>query len=116
MGPSRYASYCERRIVMTTCDIITHLFCRVDDRMKAEHKHVQATLYPSEVVTIGLLFALKGGHFRPVVRWLTRDYADLFTGLPDRTRLQRLFKTHPGWFDRFMAAPSFFTVIDSYPI
>ena len=43
---------------MTTSDIITHLFCLVDDRMKEESKHPQATLYPSEVVTIGLLFAL----------------------------------------------------------
>jgi hypothetical protein len=26
-------------------------------------KHPQAKLYPSELVTIGILFALKGGHF-----------------------------------------------------
>ena len=101
---------------MTTLDIIIHLFCLVDDRMKDQQKHPQALLYPSEVVTIGLLFALKGGHFRAFYRWLARDYADLFTGLPDRTRLQRLCKTHQDWFATFLADPSFFTVIDCYPI
>src|SRR5260370_37781283 len=116
MRPSLYASYCERRTHMTTLDIIIHLFCFVDDRMQEEQKHPQATVYPSELVTIGLLFALKGGHFRAFSRWLARDYADLFTGVPDRTRLQRLCKTHQDWFARFMADPSFFTVIDCYPI
>jgi hypothetical protein len=74
-------------MVTTTSNIIDHLFCLVDDRMTEEHKHPQALLYPSEVVTIGILFALKGGHFRALVRRLAPDYADLFLGLSDRTRL-----------------------------
>lgn len=49
---------------MTTEDIIIHIFCKVDDRMPNVKKHPQAKLYPSELVTIGLLFALKGGYFR----------------------------------------------------
>jgi hypothetical protein len=101
---------------MTTTDIIIHLFCLVDDRMQDQPKHPQAILYPSELVTIGLLFALKGGYFRAFARWLHRDYADLFGGLPDRTRLQRLLQTHRAWFAPFLADPSFFTVIDSYPM
>ncbi len=101
---------------MATLDMIIHLFCLVDDQMQEERKHAQAILYPSEVVTIGILFALKGGHFRAFYRWLKRDYAALFSGLPERTRLQRLLQTHHVWFARFMADPSFFTVIDSYPI
>ncbi len=44
---------------MTTKDFITDLFCRVDDRMKNVPNHSQAALWPSEVVTIGLLFAIK---------------------------------------------------------
>jgi hypothetical protein len=40
----------------------------------------------------------------------------LFAGLPERTRLQRLLKTHQDWNRQLLAAPSFFTVIDSYPI
>jgi hypothetical protein len=101
---------------MTTVDIITHLFCLVDDELKDLPKHTQAKLYPSEVVTIGILFALKGGHFRAFYRWLKRDYCSLFPGLPDRTRLLRLLKTHQAWCDALLADPSFFTVIDSYPI
>ena len=101
---------------MTTEDIIIHIFCLVDDEMKDMLKHSQAKLSPSELVTIGILFALKGGYFRAFYRWLKRDYADLFAGLPDRTRLQRLLKTHQDWRKRLLEQPSFFTVIDSYLI
>jgi len=41
------------------------------------------------VVTIGILFALKGGHFRAFYRWLKRDFEQLFDGLPDGTNLLR---------------------------
>ena len=79
-------------------------------------KHSQAKLYPSELVTIGILFALKGGYFRAFYRWLKRDYDGLFAGLPDRTRLQRALKAHRDWLDTLLAAATLFTVIDSYPI
>ena len=45
---------------MTTEDFISELFYRVDETMKEVPKHPQASLWPSEVVTLGLLFALKG--------------------------------------------------------
>ena len=35
------------------------LFCRIDDRLQALPKHPQAVLRPSEVVTLGVLHALK---------------------------------------------------------
>jgi len=38
------------------------LFCRVDNKLtqaNKNQKHTKANLYPSEVVTIALLFALK---------------------------------------------------------
>lgn len=101
---------------MTTENLIIALFCVVDDSMGKIAKHPQARLWPSELVTIGLLFALKGGYFRAFYRWLKRDYDALFGGLPERTRLQRLLVTHQGWCDRFLADPTFFSVIDSYGI
>lgn len=101
---------------MTTEDIIILIFCYVDDRMPNMPKHGNAKLYPSELVTIGILFALKGGHFRAFYRWLKRDYDALFAGLPDRTRLQRQLRDHQAWCDAFLEAPSFFTVGDSFPI
>ena len=45
---------------MTTEDFITGLFDRVDTKMYTIPKHRQAHLYPSEVVTLALLFAIKG--------------------------------------------------------
>ena len=59
---------------MTIEDFITELFCHVDDELTEQgknHKHSQAKLYPSEVVTLGLLYALKGCGQRAFWRWLT---------------------------------------------
>jgi hypothetical protein len=100
---------------MTTTDFITELFCRVDDRLGNE-KHPQANLYASEVVTLALLYALKGCGQRAFWRWLVRDYRPLFPNLPDRTRLFRLFNTHRRYIDCFLAEPSLIGVIDSYGI
>jgi len=100
----------------TTSDLITDLFCQVDDRMRGIPKHPKARLWPSEVVTLGLLHALKGGGNRAFYRWLTRDYQPLFPRLPERTRLFRLFRTHQDWTQVFLAAPTVLGVIDTYGI
>jgi len=103
---------------MTTDDIILHIFYLVATSLPALPRHAQAKLYPSELVTIGILFALKGGYFRAFYRWLKRDYGNWFGdgSLPERTRLQRLLKTHQDWCDLLLSDPTFFSVIDSYPI
>jgi hypothetical protein len=101
---------------MTTLDFITELFCRVDDVLADVPKHSQAKLYPSEVVTLALLFALKGVGNRAFYRWLTRDYQALFPHLPERTRLFRLFNSHRRWTQRFMAEPTLLGLIDTYGI
>jgi hypothetical protein len=101
---------------VTTEDFITFLFCLVDDRLRDIRKHPQASLWPSELVTIGLLFVLKGVPFRAFYRWLARDYATLFAKFPERARLQRLLKTHRAWCERFLGEATFFTVIDSYGV
>lgn len=96
-----------------TIDFITELFCKVDDNID-DKKHSQAKLYPSEVVTIALLYALKGCGQRRFRRWLKKDYSQLFHPLPHRTRLFRLFNTHRHYIQRFMADPSIIGVIDSF--
>ena len=48
---------------MTTIDFITALFCQVDDPLAGIPKHPHATLWPSEIVTLGILHAL-GIHVR----------------------------------------------------
>ena len=101
---------------MTTEDIIVHIFYLVDESLKDAKRVPQTHLYPSEIVTIGVLFALKGGHFRAFYRWLNRDYAPLFAGLPHRTNLQRLLKTHQHHCDALLAEASVLSVTDSYPI
>lgn len=101
---------------MTTLDFITDLFCRIDDVMHTVPKHSQAQLWPSEIVTLGILYALKGVGNRAFYRWLSRDYPALFPRLPERTRLFRSFTTHRWWTLRLMAQPTLLGVIDSYGI
>lgn len=101
---------------MTTEEFITELFCRVDDTLMGVEKTGQAHLYPSEIVTLGMLFALKGVGNRAFYRWLVRDYAGLFPRLPERTRLFRLFNEQRDWTQRLMAEPSLIGVIDTYGI
>src|SRR4051812_40571094 len=89
---------------MTTWDFIIALFYHVDEQRHNTPKHPEAHLWPSEVVTLGLLYALKGVSNRAFYRWLTRDYRTLFPCLPERTRLFRLFQTHQHWTQAFLAA------------
>ena len=101
---------------MMTVEFITALFYEVDEQIGAIPKHTEAHLWPSEVVTWGLLHALKGGGNRAFSRWLTRDYRALFPHLPERTRLFRLFTTHQDWTQVFLASPTVLGVIDTYGI
>lgn len=100
----------------STIDFVIELFCRVDDAMIDVKKHNQANLWPSEITTLGLLFALKGVGERAFYRWAKRDLRSLFPRLPHRTRLFRLFATHQDWTRRFLAEPTLLGVIDSYGI
>src|ERR671924_1941658 len=101
---------------MITSEFITALFYEVDEQLGAPPPHPEPHLGPSEVVTLGLLHALKGVGNRPFYRWLTRDYRPLFPQLPERTRLFRLFRTHHDWTQVFLAAPTVLGVIDTYGI
>ena len=100
---------------MAAVDLITELFRRVDDRIP-DDRHSRASLYPGEVVTPALLYALKGSGRRAFRRRLIRGYGELFPELPDGTRLFRLFGSHRHYTDRFPAEPSMPGVIDSYGI
>lgn len=103
---------------MTTEDFITMLFCRIDDQMHGVPKHPLAKLYPSELVTLGVLFALKGVGERAFDRWLRQDYRALFPHLPERTRLFRVLTQQRvrAWTQRFLAEPGLLCVADTYGI
>lgn len=101
---------------MTQPDFIIALFCRVDDLMRDLPRHPQAKLYPSEIVTLALLYAIKGGSANAYYHWLRRNWSALFPNLPERTRLFRLFVTHQDWHQRFLADPTVLGVVDSYGI
>lgn len=97
---------------MTTVAFITDLLCRIDDQMPGVPKHSQAKLWPSEIITLGILHALKGVGNRAFYRWLVRDYQTRFPNLPEHTRLFRAFKTPQAWTYGFLATPTTLGVID----
>ena len=100
----------------STEDFVIDLFCRVDRAMLGVPRHPQARLWPSEVVTLGILFAMRARRERAFYRWAQRDLLPLFPALPERTRLFRLFAAHWGWTGRFLADPTLFGVADSFGI
>jgi len=101
---------------MTMEDIITGIFCRVDDKIGKEERSWEQSLAVSEVVTIGMMFAMKGIKFRPFYTWLSSNFRSYFPALPSRRRLQELLRTHAQYADDFLGDPSFFSVADSYGV
>jgi hypothetical protein len=101
---------------MSIEDIIIGLYIRVDCVMASVPKHPHAELYPSELVTIGLLFALRGDGPRRFYRWLANNYRPWFPRLPERTRLFRLLTAHADWTEYFLAQPTLLGVADTYGI
>jgi hypothetical protein len=98
---------------MTAIDFITILFCRVDEEVGRFPKHSQGKLHPSELVTLAMLYSLKGVGQRAFYRWLVANHADMFPQLPTRTRLFRAFRVYQAYAEEFLAAPSLLGVIDS---
>ena len=66
------------RPCLTLIDFITELFCRVDDDMKGVSKDPRSHLWPSELVSIGVLYVLKAQSQSRFYRWLKANYLDLF--------------------------------------
>ena len=107
----------EEITLLSSEDFIIALFCMIDDSMGVEYeRHAQGSLYPSEIQTLGILFALKGIGERSFYQWLERDYRHLFPRLPERTRLFRSLERYCWRCANFMAPPTTFGVADSYGI
>lgn len=101
---------------MSAEGILLRLFLIVDLQLADVKKRSDAHLYPSEIVTIGLMFALKGGKYRPFYRWLVANLGAWFPNLPEQSRLHRLLRDYGHYTDQFLKEPSFFTVIDTFGI
>jgi hypothetical protein len=101
---------------LCTEEFIIDLFCRIDRAMVDVKKRADASLWPGEVVTLAILFVLKGRGERAFDRWVHRDLMPLFPKVPERTRLFRLFAAHHDWAERFLANPTLFGIADSFGI
>jgi len=95
-------------------DIIIMLFVKVDDCLKDLKNHSQSKLSLSELVTLALLYAIKGVGQRPFYRWVTHNWSHLFPRLPERTRFFRRLYNRIPLASRFLADPTILGCIDSY--
>ena len=101
---------------MNITNFITELYCRVDDAITDAPRHSQAILSISEVVSIGILYAVKGVSQRAFYTWLRDNYGHLFPKLPERTRLFRRLQTQQYWTGYFLAEPTLLGIVDSYGV
>lgn len=97
-------------------DFTIALFCRVDDALREEPKPALAHLHPSEVVTLGLLQALRGEGHRAFYRWLKKEVGALFPRLPEQSRLFRLLCHYRHLAEEFMAGATALGVCDTLGI
>ncbi len=101
---------------MRTEEIITRLFCIVDDKLGPVKKRKNANLHTSEIITIGMLLCLKGVHYRAFYRWLKGDWHHLFPNLSSLGRLLRVMEKYEILTDRMLVEPGAESIIDSYGI
>ncbi len=59
---------------MNIADFITELYCQIDDTLPDVPQHGQAVLSSSELVTIGILHAIKNVKQRPFYHWLKDNW------------------------------------------
>ncbi|HEX8463221.1 MAG TPA: hypothetical protein VF627_01265, partial [Abditibacterium sp.] len=93
-------------------DFTLELFCRVDDELRDQAKPALAQLHPSEVVTLGLLQALRGQGHRAFYRWVCKELGALFPRLPEQSRLFRLLGKYRHLARRFLAGATPLGVCD----
>ena len=98
---------------MNITDFITELYCKIDDALPDVPQHSQAILSLSELITIGVLQAMKQVTQRAFYHWLKDNYGHLFPKLPSRTRLNRRLRTQQDWTGYFLAQPTVLGVADS---
>ena len=101
---------------MNIADFIIELYCQIDDTLPDFPQHPQARLSLSEVVAIGVLYAMKNVSRRAFYSWLKDNYGHFFPKLPERSRLFRRLETQAGWTGCFLAQPTILGVADSYGI
>jgi hypothetical protein len=101
---------------LTQEEFIVHLFCCVDNAMTDVEKDPRSHLGPSELVTVGLLFVLRGQSQRHFYLWLKNSFVHLFPRLPERSRLFRLLARYRSWAECFLAKPSLINIGDSLGI
>jgi hypothetical protein len=102
---------------MSTDYIILVLFCTIDEKFAGKvSRKADSLLSVSEIITLGILFALKGYGKRAFHRWISFNHKHNFPLMHDRTRLFRLLKDYSVLCREFLSSESVMGIIDSFGI
>ena len=101
---------------MNIANCSAELFCKAYDAITDAPRHSQALRSVSELVTIGILYAVKGASQRVFYPWLKDNYGHLFPQLPERTRPFRRLHTRQCRTGRFLAEPMLISIAGSYGV
>lgn len=96
--------------------IILELYFAIDEKLKFIQRKADSIITVSEIVTIGVLYALKGRTKRQFYRWLSKNQKHNFPVIPERTRLFRLLEQYANVCSEFSGQETTLGIIDSYGI
>jgi hypothetical protein len=96
--------------------IILEIYFAIDEKLRGFQRKADSIISIGEIVTIGILFALKGKKKRQFYRWLSANQRHNFPVIPDRTRLFRLMEKYSNLNSRFLGEETTMGIIDSYGI
>jgi len=97
-------------------NIILELFFAIDEKLGKLKRKADSKVSVSEIVTIGVLFALKKLGKRQFYRWLSENQTHNFPVIPERTRLFRLLKKYSDSCNEFLGHETTLGIVDSYGI
>jgi Transposase DDE domain len=98
---------------MRVTDVVTELFCRVDDRLGPLPRHQGEKLPLRELVTMSMLLAWKGGSTHASHRWIANNLTRLFPNVPERTRRFRRLANRWELAPRLLAEPTVAAILDT---
>ena len=101
---------------MNSTDFSAELYCRVDDLIADAPRHSPAILSSSAVVSISMLYAVKGVSPRAFYTWLRDNYGHLFPQTAGRTRLFRRLQNQQYRTEYLRAEHTMLGIADSYGV
>jgi hypothetical protein len=101
---------------VTQDDYTLTLFVRIDDALTTQTLDPRSKLWPSEILTLLLLQAIKGYSMKRFCSWVKQNLSHFFPHIPERSRLSRLFSQWASSLSALFSSGRMIGIIDSFGI